>query len=66
MSLDELRVPDGTECGDTTTSHPIDDLLRQLLVGDDAHCFRVEFLDEAVRELHHVGLAVFSGVCAFR
>lgn len=57
------RVEDGAEGRDAPAHHAVDDLLRQLLVGDDAHRLRVELLDEAVGQLDHVRLAVFARVC---
>ena len=66
MSLDELRVPDGTECGDTTTSHPIDDLLRQLLIGDDANSLGLEFTNKAVSKLNHVRFAMRASIYQIR
>ena len=56
------RIPDRAERRDASAGHPVDDLLRQLLVGDDAYRFGVEFFDKAVRELHHVWLAVLACV----
>jgi hypothetical protein len=62
-SMIQSRIPDSTEGRDAAAHHSINDLLRQLLIRNDADSFGVEILDESIGELNHVRLPVSACIC---
>lgn len=58
-----LRVPDSTESWDTSTHHSVHNFPGQLLVGDNADGFRVEFFYETICEFDHVRFSMSASVC---
>jgi hypothetical protein len=46
----------------TASHHAIDHLLGELLVGNDTDSLGVEFFDEPISQLDHVGFSMLAGI----
>ena len=62
MSLDELRVPDGTEGWYTSTCHPVHYFAGELLVGDDTDRLGIELPHKTISQFHHIWFTMSASI----